>query len=169
MSVAENIYLGQLPTRRGVIDREALSGCGQASWHASGWTSPPRRRSSTCRSGQWQMVEIAKALTGTPSVIAFDEPTSSLSSREIEQLFRVIRQLRDEGKVILYVSTAWTRSSPCATPSRCSRMASSCAPSPPWPRGGPGSAGQDHGGARAHRHLWLQPQPLGRWASRWRT
>jgi L-arabinose transport system ATP-binding protein len=54
--------------------------------------------------GQWQMVEIAKALTRDASVIAFDEPTSSLSSREIEQLFRVIRQLRDEGKVILYVS-----------------------------------------------------------------
>ncbi len=50
------------------------------------------------------MVEIAKALTRDASVIAFDEPTSSLSSREIELLFRVIRQLRDEGKVILYVS-----------------------------------------------------------------
>ncbi|CNF18527.1 L-arabinose transport ATP-binding protein AraG [Yersinia enterocolitica] len=50
------------------------------------------------------MVEIAKALARNAKIIAFDEPTSSLSAREIEQLFRVIRELRAEGRVILYVS-----------------------------------------------------------------
>ena len=50
------------------------------------------------------MVEIAKALARNAKVIAFDEPTSSLSAREIDQLFRVIRQLRADGKVVLYVS-----------------------------------------------------------------
>jgi L-arabinose transport system ATP-binding protein len=50
------------------------------------------------------MVEIAKALTRGAKVIAFDEPTSSLSSREVQNLFRVIRDLKQQGKVILYVS-----------------------------------------------------------------
>ena len=50
--------------------------------------------------GQWQMVEIAKALARNAKIIAFDEPTSSLSKREIENLFRVIRELRQEGRTI---------------------------------------------------------------------
>jgi L-arabinose transport system ATP-binding protein len=50
------------------------------------------------------MVEIAKALARNAKIIAFDEPTSSLSAREIENLFRVIRELRQEGRVIIYVS-----------------------------------------------------------------
>lgn len=50
------------------------------------------------------MVEISKALARNAKIISFDEPTSSLSAREIEQLFRVIRELRAEGWVILYVS-----------------------------------------------------------------
>jgi L-arabinose transport system ATP-binding protein len=50
------------------------------------------------------MVEIAKALSRNAKIIAFDEPTSSLSSREIERLFKVIADLKAEGKIILYVS-----------------------------------------------------------------
>lgn len=50
------------------------------------------------------MVEIAKALARNAKIIAFDEPTSSLSAREIDNLFRVIRELREEGRVIIYVS-----------------------------------------------------------------
>ncbi|MDR1745073.1 MAG: ATP-binding cassette domain-containing protein, partial [Planctomycetota bacterium] len=54
--------------------------------------------------GQRQMVEIAKALTRNAKIIAFDEPTSSLSSRETDVLFGIIRKLREQGKVIFYVS-----------------------------------------------------------------
>ena len=104
MTVAENIYLGQLPTRRGVIDREKLYQDAARQLARLGMDVSPETPLKYLSLGQWQMVEIAKALTRDASVIAFDEPTSSLSSREIEQLFRVIRQLRDEGKVILYVS-----------------------------------------------------------------
>lgn len=50
------------------------------------------------------MVEIAKALSRNAQIIAFDEPTSSLSQREIQNLFKVIRELRDAGKIIMYVS-----------------------------------------------------------------
>ena len=50
------------------------------------------------------MVEIGKALARDAKVIAFDEPTSSLSARETDRLFALIRQLKQQGKVVLYVS-----------------------------------------------------------------
>ena len=104
MTIAENIYLGQLPTRHGFIDKEKLYQDAARQLARLGMDVSPETPLKYLSLGQWQMVEIAKALTRDARVIAFDEPTSSLSSREIEQLFRVIRQLRDEGKVILYVS-----------------------------------------------------------------
>src|SRR6201999_2636733 len=53
---------------------------------------------------QQQMIEIAKALARGAKVIAFDEPTSSLSAREIQRLFQIVRQLQRENHVILYVT-----------------------------------------------------------------
>ncbi|CAI0746046.1 L-arabinose ABC transporter ATP-binding protein AraG [Serratia ficaria] len=104
MTVAENIYLGQLPTRRGMVDRKLLRYEARLQLEHLGLDIDPDTPLKYLSIGQWQMVEIAKALARNAKVIAFDEPTSSLSAREIEQLFRVIRELRAEGRVILYVS-----------------------------------------------------------------
>ncbi|AHG22418.1 L-arabinose transporter ATP-binding protein [Chania multitudinisentens RB-25] len=104
MTVAENIYLGQLPTRLGLVDRKLLHYEARLQLEHLGLDIDPDTPLKYLSIGQWQMVEIAKALARNAKVIAFDEPTSSLSAREIEQLFRVIRELRAEGRVILYVS-----------------------------------------------------------------
>ncbi|RMU66842.1 Arabinose import ATP-binding protein AraG, partial [Pseudomonas syringae pv. aptata] len=64
----------------------------------------PRTRLGDLSLGQRQLVEIAKAMSRNAHVIAFDEPTSSLSAREIDRLMAIIVRLRDEGRVILYVS-----------------------------------------------------------------
>ena len=104
MSVAENIYLGQLPHKYGVVDRKKLREMARARLLHLGMEVDPDTPLRRLSIAQWQMVEIAKALTRNAQVIAFDEPTSSLSAREIEQLFRVIRELKAEGRVILYVS-----------------------------------------------------------------
>ena len=104
MSVAENIYLGQLPQRAGFVNRSLLRYEAGLQLKNLGMDIDPDTPLKSLSLGQWQMVEIAKALARNAKVIAFDEPTSSLSAREIEHLFRVIRQLRDEGKVVLYVS-----------------------------------------------------------------
>ncbi|MBS0970198.1 L-arabinose ABC transporter ATP-binding protein AraG [Chimaeribacter arupi] len=104
MTVAENIYLGQLPQKRGLVNKKLLRYEAELQLKHLGLEIDPDTPLKYLSIGQWQMVEIAKALARNAKVIAFDEPTSSLSAREIEQLFRVIRELRAEGRVILYVS-----------------------------------------------------------------
>ncbi|WP_029591954.1 L-arabinose ABC transporter ATP-binding protein AraG [Franconibacter pulveris] len=104
MSVAENIYLGQIPHKGGIVNRSLLNYEAKLQLEHLGLNIDPQTPLKYLSIGQWQMVEIAKALARNAKIIAFDEPTSSLSAREIENLFRVIRELRKEGRVILYVS-----------------------------------------------------------------
>jgi L-arabinose transport system ATP-binding protein len=104
ITVAENIYLGQLPQKFGVVDRKRLRQMAKEQLEHLGVDIDPDTPLKHLSIGQWQMVEIAKALTRKAKIIAFDEPTSSLSAREITQLFRVIRELKAEGRIILYVS-----------------------------------------------------------------
>ncbi len=104
LSVAENIFLGQLPTKFGQVDYAKLNKMAQVQLDRLGEDIDPAQQVKTLSIGQWQMVEIAKALSRDAKVIAFDEPTSSLSQREITNLFKVIEELRDQGKVIFYVS-----------------------------------------------------------------
>ncbi|KOC90852.1 L-arabinose ABC transporter ATP-binding protein AraG [Winslowiella iniecta] len=104
MTIAENIYLGQLPQRGGWVNRKLLRYEAGQQLKNLGMDIDPDTPLKYLSLGQWQMVEIAKALARNAKIIAFDEPTSSLSAREIEQLFRVIRNLREQGRVVLYVS-----------------------------------------------------------------
>jgi L-arabinose transport system ATP-binding protein len=104
LSVEENLYLGHLPRVFGVVNRRELRRKALAQLEMLGEAISPRARVSSLSIGQRQMVEIAKALSRDAKVIAFDEPTSSLSSRETDRLFAIIKQLREQGKVILYVS-----------------------------------------------------------------
>ncbi|WP_026971573.1 L-arabinose ABC transporter ATP-binding protein AraG [Aliagarivorans marinus] len=104
LSVAENIFLGQLPTKNGRVDIDTLNRNARQQLQRLGEDFDPSRPLKEFSIGQWQMVEIAKALSRNAQIIAFDEPTSSLSQREIQNLFKVIRELRDDGKIILYVS-----------------------------------------------------------------
>ena len=104
LSVAENIYLGQLPTKNGRVDTDTLNKNASEQLQRLGENFDPSRPLKEFSIGQWQMVEIAKALSRNAQIIAFDEPTSSLSQREIQSLFKVIRELRDDGKIIMYVS-----------------------------------------------------------------
>ena len=104
MTVAENIYLGHLPARRGLVNRQQLHDQAAAQLKRLGEDIDPDTLLAQLPIGQRQMVEIAKALSRGARVIAFDEPTSSLSAREIDKLFNVIRDLRTQGCVILYVT-----------------------------------------------------------------
>ncbi|VVO04736.1 L-arabinose ABC transporter ATP-binding protein AraG [Pseudomonas fluorescens] len=104
MTVAENLFLGHLPSRFGVVNRSLLRKQALACLKGLADEIDPEEKLGRLSLGQRQLVEIAKALSRGAHVIAFDEPTSSLSSREIDRLMAIITRLRDEGKVVLYVS-----------------------------------------------------------------
>ncbi|MEO5960962.1 MAG: L-arabinose ABC transporter ATP-binding protein AraG [Opitutaceae bacterium] len=104
MSVAENLFLGHLPQRLGLVNRRALADAARRQLDLVGEAIDPDTKLGRLPLAQRQMVEIAKALTRGARIIAFDEPTSSLSDREVRRLFGIIRDLKARGCAILYVS-----------------------------------------------------------------
>src|SRR5205085_10347836 len=106
-AIAGNIFLGNEPRRIGLlspISRGDMNATAQRLLRRVGLNLPPTTPVSTLTAGQMQMVEIAKALSTDARVIIMDEPTSSLTSGESAQLFKIIRQLRAEGIGIVYIS-----------------------------------------------------------------
>jgi L-arabinose transport system ATP-binding protein len=104
LSVAENLFLGHLPARGGIVDRKTLRENTIEQLRRFGEEISPRTPVARLSIGQRQMIEIAKALSRGARIIAFDEPTSSLSAREIEKLFEVVGQLKRQDCAILYVT-----------------------------------------------------------------
>lgn len=104
MTVAENLFLGHYPASGGWIKRSELRQRAMEIIGRIGEQIDPDMKVGNLSLAQRQMVEIGKALSRNASVIAFDEPTSSLSTREVERLFEIIADLRSQGKIILYVS-----------------------------------------------------------------
>lgn len=106
LSVGENIFLGRLPTGAfGHIKMKEVHEKAQKIIDEFGLDMKSTDKVKDLSIAYQQMVEIMKAYSRENlKMIAFDEPTASLSDAEIESLFRIIRKLKDEGKVIIYVS-----------------------------------------------------------------
>lgn len=105
MTVAENMFITSFPTSGArLIDRGRLeSECAQVLARLDA-TFTPDTRVEYLSTGDQQMVEIARALLGNPGIVIFDEPTSSLTSREKARLFEVIGSLKAEGVTIIYIT-----------------------------------------------------------------
>lgn len=105
LSVAENVFLGNLPEKSNkLIDVEKLNRETQSILDEFGLNINARTKVKNLSIAYQQMVEIMKAYNRNSKVIAFDEPTASLSDSEIEILFNIIKKLKETGKVIIYVS-----------------------------------------------------------------
>jgi ABC-type sugar transport system ATPase subunit len=107
LSVAENIGLGRLPHRLRAlrfVDRPRLREQAERALAPLRMGIPPDRRVETLRVGERQLVAIARALHFGARLIVLDEPTSSLSLAEVDALFAVLRELREHGTAIVYVS-----------------------------------------------------------------
>lgn len=105
LSVMENVFIGDLPGgKTGIVDRETLRVKTQELIDKFSLPLQPGDIVGRLSVAHQQMVEVMKAYRRNSAVIAFDEPTSSLTDSEVNILFDLIKQLRDEGKVILYVS-----------------------------------------------------------------
>jgi ribose transport system ATP-binding protein len=104
LTVAENIFLGRLPTRGGRIDRARMRDEAQAVLTALGMRVDPDRKVGGLSMGVQQGIEIAKAILRKPRYVIFDEPTASLGEAEAEQILEQVRVLRDGGTGVIYVS-----------------------------------------------------------------
>ncbi len=105
LDVARNIYLGREPSRgAGIIDWPALYGDADGLLKQLGIHLNSHSRVRRLSVAQQQMVEIAHALSWKPSLLILDEPTSSLTKQEIDELFRILSDLRASGVAILYIS-----------------------------------------------------------------
>jgi len=104
LDVAANVFLGREPRRFGMIQRRRLEDESRRFLRQVGLDCSPRVLVETLSLGRQQLVEIAKALSTKARVLIMDEPTSSLSQHETEQLYRVVKELRASGVSIVYIS-----------------------------------------------------------------
>jgi erythritol transport system ATP-binding protein len=104
MTVAENIYAGNELTSSGVIRSKAENHQAKILLERLQIPIDPRTRLGNLYVGQQQLVEIAKALSKHIKVLIMDEPTSALSKTEVEILFKIIRQLKEQGVTVIYIS-----------------------------------------------------------------
>lgn len=107
-SIAENMYLGRFPVHKygplQVIDHKTMASETKKWLSQLGLDFDPNALLGSLSIGQMQCVEIAKAVSHDAKVIIFDEPTSSLSDKEVEFLFKIMNQLRDKGVAMIYIS-----------------------------------------------------------------
>ncbi len=106
LTVAQNIFIGREPRKRvGFwLDEKALNRNAAALFEELHIRLDPRVRVSGLAVAQQQMVEIAKALSFKSDVLIMDEPTAALTDTEIDELFRIIRHLREGGVGVVHIS-----------------------------------------------------------------
>ena len=103
-NVLDNIWLGRYPMKGFFIDEKKMYNDTIAIFKDLDIKVDPRKKIADLPIAERQMIEIAKAVSYKSKVIVMDEPTSSLTEKEVEHLFRIIRKLKDSGVGIIYIS-----------------------------------------------------------------
>jgi ribose transport system ATP-binding protein len=103
-SVAENLFLGTQPRSRGLVSYRRMFSDARPWLHEVGLNVDPSTEARQLSPGQAQLLEIARALSARCRVLFLDEPTSSISETDSEHLFAILRELRDRGTAIVFVS-----------------------------------------------------------------
>ncbi|MFS5371650.1 sugar ABC transporter ATP-binding protein [Streptococcus agalactiae] len=105
MTVLENLFLGrEIKTTFGLLNQKLMRQKALEAFKRLGVTIPLDIPIGNLSVGQQQMIEIAKSLLNQLSILVMDEPTAALTDRETENLFRVIRSLKQEGVGVVYIS-----------------------------------------------------------------
>ncbi|WP_332842364.1 sugar ABC transporter ATP-binding protein [Paraclostridium sp. AKS81] len=104
LTIGENIFLGREPKKGFKIDFKKLYAESDKYLNKLNIKTSSKELVGNLSLGQQQMVEIAKALSLDAKIIIMDEPTDALTDKETESLFKVIEDLKNEGKAIVYIS-----------------------------------------------------------------
>ncbi|MBU2994563.1 sugar ABC transporter ATP-binding protein [Octadecabacter sp. 1_MG-2023] len=105
LTAAQNVLIGREPRRRfGRLDEAALNAQTAEIFASLNLKMDPRTQVSTQTIARQQLIEIAKALSYSPRVLIMDEPTAALNDTEINELFKVIDKLKNDGVGIVYIS-----------------------------------------------------------------
>lgn len=104
LTVGENIFLGQEPSRLGVIDWSELYHRASKLLQDLHLPIDPRVQVGSLGIGQQQLVEIAKALSKKAKILVLDEPTAALTESEVETLFTILKKLKADGVGMIYIS-----------------------------------------------------------------
>lgn len=104
LSVAENVFLGHLPTRGAIIDRKTLHRETAKQLQRLGLDISPQTPVRELKIAAQQLVEIARALTLNSRLLILDEPTAALGKEETERLFQQIETLKQQGVSFIYIS-----------------------------------------------------------------
>lgn len=104
LTVAQNIFIGREFKRGPFIDDRKMNAEARKLFEGLNIDIDPKARMSDLTVGKQQMCEIAKAISHEAKLIVFDEPSAALTEAEIEQLFKIIRDLRSKGYGIVYIS-----------------------------------------------------------------
>jgi len=104
LSVAENISMGRLPSRAGIVRWREVRRRARRVLEQLDVPLDIDRQVSTLRIGERQIVEIARALSDEARCLILDEPTAALSAQEVERLFVFVRRLREQGVALIYIT-----------------------------------------------------------------
>jgi ribose transport system ATP-binding protein len=107
LTVADNIFLGREPLSIpsiGLVDRRRMNENARRILNEYGFQLNPQSRVGQLSAANRQLVEITRAIVEAKRVIVMDEPTSSLTSQEVAELFRLIRDLKQRGLAVIYIS-----------------------------------------------------------------
>lgn len=105
LSIAENIFLGRLSNQSGTwIDWKEINKKTAELLEQIGCSMDPQSKVGDLSVAQKQMVEIAKALSYNARLLIMDEPSATLTSKEVENLFKIVRSLQADGVTVIYIS-----------------------------------------------------------------
>jgi inositol transport system ATP-binding protein len=106
MTVAENIYLGREPTygKSGIVNNKKLTQITRELLNSLEINLDPNTKMIDLSIANTQMVEIAKAISFDSKLVIMDEPTSAITEKEVAQLFKMIRSLKEKGVGIIYIT-----------------------------------------------------------------
>jgi methyl-galactoside transport system ATP-binding protein len=103
-NVMENLWLGRYPLKGGLIDEKKMYDDTRKIFNELDINVDPKAKVGTLPVSQKQMIEIGKAVSYDAKIIVMDEPTSSLTEKEVEHLFKIIQKLIDRKSSVIYIS-----------------------------------------------------------------